>query len=344
MAVEFFTGFEGCTSLDQAQSLFDIVGSRLEWRATGGWDDGSWVITHRGDSGYYIKNLQTPLAQVVFGAHTGVATGDSVYESNQYFLRFRNGSSNHISLVTGDVGEVTVRNSAGDILDTLSVPGFGTEGDLVHFEVMVIIDETNGYVGVKLNGVLISELEDINTKNPSADPTVTNMYLGSCQDHIFSHNDPGLGWDNVFIADDWAGELKSRLIIPSADDSVAFDPSAGSDNYALVETDDGDTSYVSSDIVDTQDMYEFGPTITELMEIPAVSIVVVARKDDVGARQLTTLMEQDAVEYELETGALGGSYPSAAGQGFIQTLALAPDGSAWSPTIVNALKAGFKVA
>ena len=339
MAVEFFTGFEGCGNTADARSLFSHyhashgeMYSRFYYQPTGGFDNGKCFQIGKSTTvalNYYIARYCTPAKTIVIGKHMinfpGFAFVDEAHARGSVFYTL--GQFLSVWITDGQVrvyrGNVMI--ASGNVTWSTSIH---------HIEVKLVSHASEGYVGVKVDGTLIIDEANLNTGG--ADFTGIRLPCA----HSSAHQ-----WriDNIFIADNWQGELKSHLILPTADDAVQFTPSAGADNYALLQTNDGDTSYVSSDVIDEQDLYEFGPDLG-MFEVHAVSIVAVARKDDVGVRNLQTVVEYDDIAYDLESFNLPTSYPSVAGSAQMQCLSEAPNAAAWSPILINAMKAGFKVA
>ena len=105
---------------------------------------------------------------------------------------------------------------------------------------------------------------------------------------------------------------------------------------------DGDSTYVET-IVTGQDLYGYEDEDAGT-EIVAVSLVTVARKTGAGKYPvyLQSLTKQGTTEYLKAQRALGTQYPQSVGTGFIDSYPTAPDGSAWTPTIWNAMQLGFK--
>lgn len=334
--IEFFTGFEGCSSDNDVLSLLN--GYRVGYRANGGFNNSkccegknpTLIIRPRAR----ITKNTVPKREITVGLH---------YVHNRYNSISEDGDDPSRMVFRFTVGGSSIRvynNTDGlrvyrDTTLIASTTDYISVGVLRHVEFKCVVHLTEGYVGIKLDGVLVLEEENLNTLNDD----ITQIQIGM----LYHHHDSPNRADNIFIADDWQGELKSHLILPTADDVVQFTPSAGTDNYALLQTNDGDTSYVSSDVIDEQDLYEFGPDLG-MFEVHAVSIVAVARKDDVGARDLQTVVEYDGIAYDLESFNLPTSYPSAVGTAQMQCLDEAPNAAAWSPILINAMKAGFKVA
>ena len=342
MPVEFFTGFEGCGSDGDVRSFFDAIHSysptvgNVSYNATEGFEGGkciriyaSHAIGAHGSRVYATKNC-TPALTKTAGFH--VRRIGSV----NYYNVTHDGAV--VAFMGPDIG-IYYHDGSFKIYrgsTEIATHAVAISVGLHHIEVKVEIDDTAGYVGIKLDGTLVYENSALNTGNAN----ITGVRFS--RNNFTGSNDARV-YDNIFIADDWQGELKSHLLLPTADGAVEFTPSAGSDNYALLQSNDGNTSYVESDVVDEQDMYEFGPDLG-MFEVHAVSIVSVARKTDVGARNLQVVMEYDGVEHDLTNHSLSESFPSGAAAGLVQCHGEPPAGGEWSPILLNSMLAGFKVA
>ena len=99
------------------------------------------------------------------------------------------------------------------------------------------------------------------------------------------------------------GDCRVYYAPVNADDTVEWTPSAGSDNYAMVDElpIDADTTYNSSDVLNSQDTF----TVTPLSFVPerifAVGILGVGKKSDVADRAVEfflTANGQDAIRKE----------------------------------------------
>lgn len=332
MSVEFFTGFEGCGSTNECLSLFDGYGEagyipRWWYSATGGWENGKSIY---GRNSWTWKNL-TPGRTKVVGSHVRNFSDDSGTDLRSCILAFRLDDGVFIYLGHTTSDGFTVRRDGTLIADTVQTISTG----LHHLEFKVYVHPTEGTVQLKVDGVLVIDEDNVNT----GDANIDRAYWSTknISEAIYSHH------DNIFVADDWHGELKSHLLLPTADDLVEFTPSTGSDNYALLQSNDGDTSYVESDVVGEQDMYEFGPDLA-MFAVHAVSIVSVARKTDVGARNLQTVMEYDGVEHDLANHSLSEGFPSGVTTGLVQCYGESPAGDEWAQDLINSLKLGYKVA
>jgi hypothetical protein len=288
--------------------------------------------------GNCTRNLAAPLEEVVFGAHIFRPSGTSTWGTDGW-LYFRNVDSTHIR-IQPSTDDMVVRNSAGTSLGSFTLSGLST-GTMHHVEVRVKIHETDGEVEVIANGVQVLDLSGINTKNPSAAAEVTNIHLRSVHSSGVYSGYPGIGLDNIYISTEFHGELKSHLILPTADDVVEFTRSGGATNYERLLTNDADTNYVESDVVGEQDLYEAGPDLG-MFEIHGITFVAVARKTDAGARSLVHAVNYDGVEHDLDAFVLSETYPVLQTQ--LATYGLDPNGDPWNYLLVNGMNPGFKVA
>lgn len=205
--------------------------------------------------------------------------------------------------------------------------------NLTHVEIKVFSDASVGTVEIKINGVSVYSGTGLNTDG--ADITRVDF---SCCFH-------GVYYSGAFIADDWVGALIPKLLTPNGDDSKQLTPSAGSDNYAMVDetAEDGDTTYVQSNTSGHKDIYTF-TDLESGYEPKVISIVMVAKEADAGGKGMKILSVQDSTERtHLTTSPLPATYPSAIAVGQSVTLDDCPDGTALSRTKLNAIKFGVEV-
>lgn len=328
MAIEFFTGFEGCGQTSDVQSFFDSVydTSRPAYSATGGHGNGKSART-ASSVGYFTINTSAAKTKVV-GFHISGA-GTSNYT----------GVAPELALIRFSGPDITVWNTSSGFDIRRGATQIATDATyigtaLTHVEIKIFSDATAGTVQIKINGVLVVDESGLNTDGSN----ITGIYFGCC-------NNNNQYYDNIFIADDWQGELISYLLQPTSDTAVEFTRSAGAANYALVDdaAQDGDTTYVESNTLNHEDLYGYSDIATTAV-IKAVSIVTVAKRTDATARSIQHVARQGATDYDLDTFVLADAYPAAVQTGQFEVLGAAPDTSAWTPTILNAMSFGFKVA
>lgn len=325
--LEFFTGFEGCNSREDAEALFPYIKGDIYFSTTGGYNNGKRVRLQ--SSGQYMRVNCTPGKTKVYGGHIIFARTLAYYPDPQgTFLHI---PECNISVWNDPMG-LDIRSGATQLA---TVPGVIIPPEITHVEIKVYSHTTEGTLEIKINGVSVASLTGINTGG--ADITQMRFYSG------YGNHD--VSWDNIFVADDWQGELISVLCSPAGDTQAQFTPLAGTDNFAMVDESgqDGDITYVASSTAGTQDLYGFSAVPAGQL-VKGVSLVTVARKEGGGLRKLQPCVVQDTTEYPVGSEkVLAITYPSSVQQGSITTLPTAPDGTAWTRDKLNALSWGFKV-
>ena len=329
MAIEFFTGFEGCGSSDDVEAFFSYVYNLSDalYSATGGYANGKCLNISDSKTQYAVKNVTASKTKAV-GMHIN-SIGTSGYSTTllYHLMRFTIGTS-YIRIFNTSGGVEVYRDSTliASCAEVIS-------SSLVHIEAKLFSNASTGTFQLKINGSLVIDASDLNTGGSD----ITSFVIGST-------NDNAVYYDNIYIADDFQGELISYMLNPTSDVTSDFTPSAGSDNYAMVDDDaqDGDTTYVESSTVGHQDLYGYEDAPTNI-DIKAVSIVTVMKEVDPGDRFVRHIANQDATEYDLTSFGLGSIYPSGGSLGLFEILNTCPDTTAWTPTKLNAISFGLEI-
>ena len=328
--VEFHTGFDGCGSTNDLLSFFDGNQYHASLDITNGYDNSKCLRLSRSyyDAGFIYKNV-SPAKTKDCAFHfkfTEYSSGSEYFEFVGPGIKIRfSGSSTGIDVYRGS----TKLCDSGGIAPPLSPM-------ITHVEIKVFSDASIGTVQLWLNGSIVIDQSGLNTggQDISSIKFFNNDGYGSRYLYI----------DDLAIADDWIGHSTVEKKSPISDSSIAFTPSTGTDNYAMIDDSghDGDATYVET-VVTGQDLYGY-ETVDAGKEIVAVSLVTVARKTGAGKYPvyLQSATKQDAVEYLKSQRALGVQYPCVQGSGFYDEYPTSPDGSAWTPAIWNAMQLGFK--
>ena len=332
--IEFFTGFEGCGTTADCRTFIKFTthygGTLHSYSSTNGYDNGKCL---RGPTSDWPQRKSigwevTPGKTKVVGWHVrGMGTEAFTTNGGGTLLRLVLSDSSYLYLQNESDGLAAYRAST-EIASCETV----VTTSLTHIEVKVFSDATSGTFQVKVDGALVLDGSSLDTNGSD----IQEIQIGSVV--------TGPYFDNIFVADDWVGELKSVLLQPTSDDAVQFTPSAGADNYAMVDdtAQDGDTTYVESGTNGHKDRYGFSDLDVGL-DPKVLTVVGVARKTDVGAVSLKLQSRQDTTDYDLDTFTLTSSYPAAVTDGQIVTLDTCPDGTtALSRNEVNDLKFGFE--
>lgn len=345
MTIEFFTGFEGISTSEELLTLFDIVGSyQPVLSATGGYNNGKSLYL---DGMYdYIKKKTVPSATKTVGFHirgTGIvlwdAWGGYYYELSILVIDGPNiRISNSENSIVVDIG--VTRDYYGNITYTNRYTSERPISHTInHVEVKIYSHITDGTIEIRVNGEPV--LNETNV--PFNGNPITAFSWGSGK---YPGYTPDRRIDNIYIADDFQGELNSLIINPIADDSVMFAPSTGLSNYAMIDdsVQDADATYVYSSALNDKDTYEYSKIPDDLV-VKAITMVNVSKKTDVGHRALGHLMKYDSTEYILGQDYLTTEYPAQIFSGQYVTIDHLPDveETELTPEVINNSKYGFKV-
>jgi hypothetical protein len=122
-----------------------------------------------------------------------------------------------------------------------------------HIQLRVKIADAGGVIQVKLDGNV--DIDYSGDTKPGAGTTIS--YFTLCNE-TYKSNGAGYFFDDLVIRDDdWPGEVRfDAALVPTGDSVVAWTPSAGGDNYALVdEVPPSEADYVYSETDGQQDLY-----------------------------------------------------------------------------------------
>lgn len=335
--IEWHQGFKGCSTNNDAISFFAVKSGNIQasvsYSTTGGFNNGPSVKGF--NPGAYPVGVVDiiPRKTVVVGffiRDIGVYDTLSYYASYPYttFIRVK-ASTSYLVVQNTTTGIKFAKN--GVILAGNATP---ITKDIHHVEVKVFSDAINGTFQLKLDGALIIDESGLNTSGSD----IEEVLFGTMNCNQY--------YSEMFIADDWIGELKHEICYPTSDHSVAFTPTSGTDNYAMVDdagTHDGDTTTVSASASGTKDLYGY----TDLpagLNVKCATVVTPAKKDDVGTVVLNVLAKQDSTEYELDSKALATAYPSGTGTAPTKVVPTQPDGTPWGDSSTfNDIYWGFGV-
>jgi len=114
-----------------------------------------------------------------------------------------------------------------------------------------------------------------------------DFYLLDLTEGTYRHND------------DFLGDVSIKYLAPTGDASLQWDRSSGTANFDMVKEDDpdDDATYVSTDVVDERDLYDF-PSVSSGATIYGVQAVIAAKKGDSGTAQIAAVCKSDTVEEE----------------------------------------------
>ncbi len=333
--MEFFTGFEGCGSNSDVASLFDYNYAIPTLENTSGFYESKGMRLSN-SFGHSMKKCIPGKTKVVGGHVSNLSTISSYFnfKVRGYFIVGFKIGDDEIQVINWSSTIRVYKNGTGTLL---------TENDqrlsnaMHHIEVKIVSHDTNGSIHIKLNGEneYILEATDINTNGGD----ITEIYWGN-------NGNSSVVWDNIFIADDWQGELRSFLLSPNSDDQTDFAPSEGIDGYEMINDDnghDGDSTYVWGDIVGELNLHGY-EEVPDSIVIKGMTVTTVARKTDTSDRKLKSIVKYNDTLYELGESSLLSYYPENEEQGISYTIDEAPDTTGLTKEKIDSMKIGFQVA
>lgn len=114
--------------------------------------------------------------------------------------------------------------------------------------------------------------------------------------------------DDLYIFDtsgtannDFAGDVTVQCLFPDGDGAdLQWTPSTGTTHYDLVDdpTPNDDADYVSDAAAGDRDTYTFGDLRAATGSVLAVQVLIYARKDDAGTRQIAPVVRIAATNYD----------------------------------------------
>lgn len=323
--VEFHTGFEGCGSTEDAKTLFADAGGGYGW---------SLDLTHgyNGSKCIKINAYSNTLINLIPGKTKSF--GCNFVPSGLSAVKFWmvDSSGKNFTITANATDGIVAKYNNVKLADSGGVcPAINPM--MTHIEFKVFSDPTAGTFQVWLNGGIVIDASALNTGG--YDIVQANMGVGLSSTWAYV--------DDIHVADDWVGHSTVIPILPSANHNVTFTPNSG-ENFEAINEDgqDGDASYVET-ILTNQDLYEYEDIDIGLTVI-AASLVTVARKTGAGKYPvyLHQIAKQGTTEYHKDDSILGINYPCVPATGKRDQFPTAPDGTPWTPTVLNAMKWGFK--
>ena len=236
-------------------------------------------------------------------------------------------------------GEIYVLNGAGTELfrsDGFRIPN----NAWTYIEMHVEVSTTVGRIVLKIN---VEEIWE-----------GTNLNLGSAAVHrirfVMDENGAIPSGFHRFTIDDLIttygenetpGESAVTLFLPNADSTSDFTPSAGSDNFAMVDEQqaDSDTTYNESTTIGHTDIFDFSNISTTPDAVRGIFVSVAARKTDSATREMELFFVIGGTEYTIQNFFLGGSY-----QFFESVVENSPATSLpWTIGELNSLQIGYRI-
>lgn len=256
-------------------------------------------------------------------------------------VSFREGATLHVALRATAGSGLDVMRGDGTVLGTAS--GVTSTSQYYYVEVKVTVHDTTGSVVVRVNGVAVITLTNVDTRN-GATGVIDSVQLGT---DVNTSNSGNQGWraNDVYFADttgtynnDFLGDLRVEVLYPSANGSVAFTPSTGSNFQCVDEAQhNADTDFVASNVLNAVDRYAYGDLVAMSGAVLGVCVNTVDRKEDAGARTMAHVVFSGT---QMSGAAFSPTTSYFTHQTVFETK---PDDAPWTIADVNGMEAGIKI-
>lgn len=251
------------------------------------------------------------------------------------------GATQHTMLYLNNAGVLTM-GRATTSLGTIS--GAITTGTWQYVEVRATLHDTTGSITVRVNGVQVGAVTNVDTKTTGTVAAYDRLRLEAPSTATTM-------FDDLYICDttgsynnDFLGDLAVEHIRPTGDDTAQWVGSDGNstDNYALVDEAGAavTTDYVGSATVGNRDLYTTAPAVRTSGTVHGVYVQATAQKSDSGTRSMALIGKEGS----------GGSVRTGASQALTtgwltygQAFDRKADNSAFSISDLNAFRVGAEV-
>jgi len=344
----FFDGFDTYKDTEQMQEewSFSHALSRYVLRTHANLNDKRCIriiVSAANAENLLIRSIATARPYAIMGVRAYFSAVDAGSFNTPFVFKIDTASGTGVC--------VTLLNSAGNVSVRLGGTGSGSEifavagyiiSTAAYYEVEVYRHGTDGFVGLYRDGNLMGSFSG-DTSAITADLTKASLraanYSGTNYGYFRDFYFTGLtSW--VTEGGNNLGPGQSVAIEPDADETAEFTPSAGSDNYAMVDDvpNDEDTTYNESSTDSHEDIFSHGG-LTETGKVFAVGVEYAARRTEVGVMTVRPVLISGATR-ENGTGHIpSDDYRVRLGTAF---LADPDDSAAWTPAKVDALTFGYE--
>jgi hypothetical protein len=226
------------------------------------------------------------------------------------FMTAAAGAQFRIGLNTS--GQVFIQLGTSTILATSAEAGPAFAANVWYYlEVEAFVHDTTGFVRVYLDGNLLVQIENADTRGQAGTDLVEMIRL---------HGNTGGGtsdgpniWsiDDLYVLDASTrlGQCRVSTLLPHADTGDAdWTPLGAGSHFAEVDDDNGDTSYIASDTAGDLDMLDAQDLPFTPQTVHAVQISWRARKDDAATREVRSKIRSDGATSDGATRTLTSSY------------------------------------
>jgi hypothetical protein len=265
----------------------------------------------------------------------------------------------------GSVAAIIARPNASSLSLTVlatSAPGIIAAGAWYYVETKIKVNNTTGVLDVKVNGTTVCSFSGDTCQSVGSGTVGGAAFTASTNEHFTHIKLGGLAvyntsatvyFDDWYYCDDtgaqnntYLGDVQLQAIYPDApgsqtDWSIGGTAPAATNWQSVDETSpDDDVTYVNSDTVGDQDLYEMQDISATASSVVGLLCNARMKKDDATVREYALLVESGGTVAQLATR----TTPYGAYTNQQDVSELNPDtGSLWTVAEVNAMTAGIEV-
>lgn len=346
MTVRFFDGFESVGSLGDFGSSFQTQ-LELRWTAadvTYGTDSklaggrtGGLCLSWENDSGKFVKKHfdSNPNGTWIVGFGHKVPTAN---QGNRILEVRASEDTTHLAIGIDWMNRLYIERGT-ELLETSDLTVQPDRWYYIEFK--FTIHDTTGSYELRLNGNSLLSDTNVDTRYGSAPASVSRF--------VFVAQDAGGCLDDVYILDgdspdnDFLGAVVVESLVPTSDDTVQWSPSAGTDNYALVDEIPCNfgTDYVYDDTSGDTDLYGYEDLSTIDAAVVAVLVFSVAALSDSTSMDFQNVCKSGTTQEASSAYTVSQTDP--AYKSFEWVLAQTPDLSDWTVVLVDGALFGVQM-
>lgn len=307
MSVRDIESFDGSSSRDAGgfTSYNGKWSGLLSHHADYAHDGGFGVRTNGSGESYAFGSTEQT-------AYVGLWHRNLVSLNNDAMIRVMDGATAHLTIGVTTTGQVRVwrGTEAGTVLGTSVSGGLLAVNTWAFVEVGFKIDDSTGFVEVRINGTTALGLSGIDTRN-GGNAYATGLQICGADGVNTADFDSFYFVDNAGTPTTFLGSGAAVDLRPNgAGGSTQWTPSAGSNYQAVDEAGllDSDTTYNASSTAAQKDTFEIEGVAVTGGSIAAVKLVTLARDTDGGTRNLADVINLGGGESQRSTRALTTSY------------------------------------
>jgi hypothetical protein len=312
-----FMGFEKLTAaLLNDAGIWDITAPTSGWgvNSTKARSGGSGQALTAGSAVTGVKSLGANYSHLFFGVAQVVFSAALPTTPTILDWAFLDGATCQVGYVITNLGEIVVYSgnitiaSATELGRTASgvITAAGTGGTAADYkmvELEIVFHGSAGTVTVKVADSTVLTLTALNTA-PSGVAQANRLHMRSRSsasvwqvDDLYINDNIGSAPDNTFYGEAFVVEGLSPSGDGNSSQWLGSDGNSVNNSLLVDDTGNGDTDYVSSGTLNDVDTYALGNLANATGTIVGSRHLIVARKDDVAARTIASVLRTNSTDY-----------------------------------------------